>query len=254
MIIERRRSLRRRTTARDRLQRGLPHSRPARSDGADGADRDCRTATHLRDPPFYAASRRAAASRRGDDLFAGDRRRRHPAAPPVRLVRSGGRVRRQRRQRSQGAGHQADAVPHQRRLADHPRPDAGGRKRQARDGAGRAEGPLRRSATTSAGRGRWNGPASTSCSASWTSRRTASCRWSCARKANVLRRYVHLGTGNYNPTTGAALHRPRPVHRRRGSSPTTPRPCSTCSPATRRGTPGRSWSSRRATCTAARSS
>ncbi len=48
----------------------------------------------------------------------------------------------------QRAGHQADALPHQRRFAGHAGPDSGGRKRQARHGPGRAQGPLRRSRTT----------------------------------------------------------------------------------------------------------
>ncbi len=29
----------------------------------------------------------------------------------------------------------------------------------------------------------------------------AKVRWWCARKTDGIRRYVHLGTGNYNPTT-----------------------------------------------------
>ncbi len=76
----------------------------------------------------------------------GHRPARHPAAPPVRLVRSGGRVRLVGGQGSQGAGHQADAVPHHGRLADHAGLDAGRRKRQARHGAGGAKSPLRRGA------------------------------------------------------------------------------------------------------------
>ncbi len=35
------------------------------------------------------------------------------------------------------------------------------------------------------------------------------------QEGSDLRRYVHLGTGNYNPTTALDLHRPGAVHRRR---------------------------------------
>ena len=49
-----------------------------------------------------------------------------------------------RRRRSRRARHQADALPDERRLADRPRPGAGGGARQAGDGARRADGALRR--------------------------------------------------------------------------------------------------------------
>ena len=55
----------------------------------------------------------------------------------VEFIERGGR-------RSERAGHQADAVPDQRRLADHPRADPRRRERQAGDRRRRAEGPPRR--------------------------------------------------------------------------------------------------------------
>ena len=36
------------------------------------------------------------------------------------------------------------------------------------------------------------------------------------QEGNQIRRYAHIGTGNYNPKTAAAVRGPRPVHRRRG--------------------------------------
>ncbi len=122
---------------------------------------------YLRDAPFSPQPPRGLRARRGEDLFAAIAARDHAAAPSVRFVRPGGRVRFERGQGPQGAGHQADAVSHQRRFADHAGLDAGRRKRQARHGPGGAEGPLRRGATTSAGRGKWNAPACTWCSAFW---------------------------------------------------------------------------------------
>ena len=156
---------------------------------------------HLRDPPFSPQPPRGLRSRRGDDLFAAIAERdillHHPYDsfdPVVEFVS-------QRGQRPQGAGHQADAVSHQRRFADHAGADASGRKRQARDGAGRAEGPLRRRANN----------------VSWARQMERAgvhvvfgfldlkthCKLSLVvrQEGNTLRRYVHLGTGNYNPTT-----------------------------------------------------
>ena len=62
----------------------------------------------------------AALARRRLDLR-GDRAARHPAAPPVRVVRPGGALHRGGGRRPERAGHQADALPHQRRLPDRAR-------------------------------------------------------------------------------------------------------------------------------------
>jgi polyphosphate kinase len=48
---------------------------------------------------------------------------------------------------------------------------------------------------------RWRIPAFTSSTASSASRPTARSRWSCGREGNRIKRYVHLSTGNYNPST-----------------------------------------------------
>ena len=54
---------------------------------------------------------------------------------------------------------------------------------------------------TSAGRASSSRPAATSSTASSGSRPTASCRWWCATSPTGIRRYTHIGTGNYNPKT-----------------------------------------------------
>ena len=68
-----------------------------------------------RDEPFVPQD--APALRDADDMFAAIGRARHPAAPPLRVVRPRGRLHRRGGRRPERAGHQADALPHQRRLA-----------------------------------------------------------------------------------------------------------------------------------------
>ncbi len=97
----------------------------------------------LRDPPFSPQMPRGL--RRRDDLFATDRPPRYSAASSVRLVRCRGRFCHQSGERSEGAGHQANALPHQRRFADYAGPHPGRRQRQARHGAGGVESAVRRS-------------------------------------------------------------------------------------------------------------
>ncbi len=90
--------------------------------------------------PPPAGRGRGAAQRLRDPA-----RRRRPRAPPVPLLRhQRAALHRAGRRRPAGAGHQADALPHQRRLADRRRAHRRGRGRQAGGGAGRGEGPLRR--------------------------------------------------------------------------------------------------------------
>ena len=84
---------------------------------------------------------------------------------------------------------------------DRRRADPRRRERQAGDGARRAEGPLRRGAQHQWARTLEKTRACTSSTASSASRPTARSRWSCGARATGIRRYVHLSTGNYNPTT-----------------------------------------------------
>ena len=47
------------------------------------------------------------------------------------------------------------------------------------------------------------------------------------KETDGIRRYAHIGTGNYNAPTRAGLHRPRPRHVARGDRARTSRTCST---------------------------
>ena len=88
-----------------------------------------------------------------------------------------------------------------RRLADRRRADRRGRGRQAGGGAGRDQGPLRRAGQHRAGRASWSAPAchvvyglvglKTHCKTALVVR----------QEGNGIRRYCHIGTGNYNPKT-----------------------------------------------------
>jgi polyphosphate kinase len=135
------------------------------------------------------------------------------STPSCELLEQGGA-------RPERARHQADALPHERRQPDRQGARARRRERQAGHRARRDQGPLRRGEQHRRGRAAWKRRACTSSTASSASRPTRRSRSSCAASADELRRYVHLGTGNYNPCDRAPLHRPlassRPAGDRRG--------------------------------------
>ena len=95
-----------------------------------------RQAVHARD---------SEAPHRRHRYLRADPRRRHPAAPSVRVVRSGRPVRAAGRRRPESARDQGDALPHLgQELADRPRAAHGRRKRETSRGRHRAQGALRR--------------------------------------------------------------------------------------------------------------
>ena len=114
------------------------HPQRRRPDG----DRQSPRLRFAEGPQLAAAAAGGPAGQRGPlaDL-AGSRR---APLPSLRELRPGDPAPPAGRRRSQRAGHQADALPHQRRLADRAGVGAGRAERQGGDGPGGAQGPLRR--------------------------------------------------------------------------------------------------------------
>ena len=139
---------RRRAEARDR--RCLPDPRAARPDRAVPGLRRARLRRPARSAVRPRAGRRVRAVA---SAVAGHSRPRHPGLPPLRVVRPGGGLHRGRGGGRARARHQADALPHDQRLAHRARAPARGRSRQAGDGGDRAEGPHGRGAEHHLGEG-----------------------------------------------------------------------------------------------------
>ncbi len=88
-------------------------------------------------------ARRAEAAREHEPVR-GDLEARHPAASSVRVVRAGDRLRLPRGERPRRARDQADALPHDARLAARRKPRLGREGGQGSDGADRAARAIRR--------------------------------------------------------------------------------------------------------------
>ena len=194
--------------------------------------------------------------RRRRRAYSGASRAATSSPPPLRVVRHRGGVPRSRGRRPRRARDQADALPHERRLAHRQGAGARGAQRQAGHRARRAQGALRRGDQYRMGARRSKRPARTSSTASSASRRTARRRSSCAASAGGIKRYVHLSHRQLQRDDGARLHRRRATSPPTRTSARTPRPSSTSSPATasRRASASSSVAPHRAARTASSSS
>ena len=173
-------------------------TRPQRPPAAERA-RPARAGGRALDPGHPAVVRRGRRSLcRG-----GGARRARPT--PLRVVqRIGGGVRGLRRRGPGRAGHQADPVPDRGGQPGGGGPDPGLPDRQAGHRGGRAPRPGSTSTPTSPGPGPWRRPASRS-STGWSpSRPTPRSRLVVRREGDDVRRYCHLGSGNYNAGTARA--------------------------------------------------
>ena len=108
--------------ARPGPDRRLPRPGPARPDRPVPDLRPARLPAPAR-PAVRAAAGARVRQRR--QPLGGHPRPRHPRPPPLRVVRPRRRFHRGRRRRRPRAGHQADALPHQQRLARSSGPCSG---------------------------------------------------------------------------------------------------------------------------------
>ena len=144
-----------------------------------------------------------------------------PTSPSTRSCRFVSRGRR----RSRRARHQADALPDQRRLPDRPRAGAGRRRGKQVTVLVELDGPLRRAAEHPLGAA----PRGSRGPRHLRHPRLKTHAKICLvvrREAAGIRRYVHLGTGNYNDST-ARLYTDFGLMTATATSARTPRPSST---------------------------
>ena len=129
-------------------------------------------------------------------------RGRRARPPPVRLVlHERAALHRAGRRRPERARDQADALPHLGRLPDRRRAHRRGRGGQAGRGAGGDQGAVRRAGQHPVGARAGAGGRARRLRARRAQDALQDVRSWCARRAATIRRYCHIGTGNYNPKT-----------------------------------------------------
>ena len=98
-------------------------------------------------------------------------------------------------------GHQADPLPHLGRQPDRGLAHPGGRGGQAGGRHRRAEGPLRRAGQHRVGPGARGGRGPRRLRPGRAEDPLQDRRWCCGARRTGIRRYCHVGTGNYNSKT-----------------------------------------------------
>ena len=229
--------------AERRGRRGLPGRRRAGAERAVAAGRARPARPEIR--ALQSALSRAH-PRSGRRLLRSDPPEGPDRPPPVRILRRGGAVPQSGGARSERRRDQADALSHLIGLADREGAGRGGRSRQDRHGAGRAEGALRRGSQYPLGArpGARRRAGGLRLHRAEDPRQALAGRAARGQGAEDLRACRHR---QLSPGDGAHLYRPLVLHLRSGDRRATSRASSISSPAMPSRPSWKRWRSRRST-------